>query len=246
MAGSGPGCPQPCQRLERGRRGTWELGLTSHCPSPSTLRSTHMQTCSCRQAYMWLADAQRPTDQSMSTCMAPITRNRVLSHPRPYVTQTERHRRMTHTLTHMLTHTYAAQIHEKAGHMHTHPHTSISRETEHTHAQILQTYTEHTNLHTLQSTYSWTQSRGSQTPCHILDRHGCIEYTKTLKAKDTCTQTHLAHVHTGMHTHPQCVLTFCMRAPCPLPLLPSPLANRHGQGQSLLDEGPAFRLDSQN
>lgn len=85
------------------------------------------------------------------------------------------------------------------------------------------TQSTHTaNPHTLQSTYSWSNSRSSQTPCHILDRHRCIEYTKTLKTKDTCTQTRLAHVHTGTHTHPQCVLTFCMRVPLPHCLLSPP------------------------
>lgn len=157
MAGSGPGCPQPCQRMERGRRGTWELGLTSHCPSPSTLRSTHMQTCSCRQAHMWLADAQRPTDRSMSTCMAPITRNRVLSHPRPYVTQTERHRRMAHTLTHR----YTSRTHA-CSHTHMLPR-SMEKQGTCTHIHT-QAYPEKQSTHVLK--YSrHTQSTQNLTHC---------------------------------------------------------------------------------
>lgn len=54
---------------------------------------------------------------------------------------------------HMLTYTHAAQIHGKAGHTHTSTHKHILRNTEHT-CEILQTYTEHTNPHTLQTTCS--------------------------------------------------------------------------------------------
>lgn len=151
------------------------------------------------------------------------TQKQALSHPRPHVSQTERYRHMAHTLTHLQahacshTHTLPRSM-EKQG---TCTHKHIQRNTELTRAQILQTYTEHTNPHALQSTCSWTHSRSSQTPCHMLDRHGCIEYTKTWNTKDTCTQTCLAHVHKGTHTHPRCVLTFCMRVPLPHCLLSS-------------------------